>query len=346
MKQWLSVLFGCLAFSYGNVAVHYGLESHSDNGHNDLWWNHAQVIHEQENASQSLEWGWFDYQQSTSVNGIRAYSGQEMSWRLSMQALKGLWWGQVQAGIQGRWTPDALVFQLIGARALLLDHGKWTPRVSLFRKPLAYYALPLSLSAFEKGFSIGTSFSTGHWEGDFDASWTWWTLVNDSTRFESSVNDLATPQIIQISHYSLYSFSPRFRIGYVLSGAQSDKTTQTPTQSTPAVAYQWVPAAAPILSGFTSLLLEGTLIQSPHFRWTGKGALPLVSAQQRRWENRSFTDWGTATLEATSQMNIQWGDWITHLSLTWRNTPWKHMQYFDSDAYQEWRWALDLQTSF
>lgn len=318
-----------------------------DNADYHMRMHSADVMHAGEQFVQILQASWTEYDRSNADQGIREFYGSEMGAALALQGLLGLWWGHVEWGFQGEMKPEQMVGKGILARAFLFPSTKWTPRVSLYRKPLGMYPLPLSLSAFQEGIEAGFAWETQGGAGDFSLSVLQWRSISAQNRTENtSLDQLPEPRQVRAAIYWLTRTASRIRYGYAIGVEAADRTTQVPTQWAPSVEYNWMPAAAPRLGAGASLLLEAHLLSLEFVHWYVKASLPVISAQRREWENTSVDDWGTSPLDLQTEFLVPWKALQIKWGGQWRSTPWNHMRYADEDAYMEWRGTIQLGYSF
>lgn len=280
---------------------------------------------------------WSDYGRDNSDNGIVEFSGAEPSGTTGFQRMFGPIWSRTEIGLQGEPSANSLVGK--GVLAYVLQNGqtRWVPRIAVERAPLAQHALPLSLASFYTGVETGAEWSSPKSLGDISLAIRQWNTVSIDGRIANTAEtSVEGPRQVLGSAYGLYNET----WGWVVSGETNDRTTQIMTQATPDVRYQWLPAAAPRVSGAVAALLQHQILQG----WHIKAVVPLVSGQIREWESTRVKDWGTASLELSTSAHIGWDPVGFTLQGGWRSTPWNHMDYLGPNAFTEFNAQILLET--
>jgi hypothetical protein len=300
-----------------------------------------------ENTSHELNLGYTIYGLDETNRGILAFAGEDPSIHYAVQSLQGLWWGRIQFGLQGFTGIQDAIGSMILARAIPNDGMKWTPRISLERSSLGSHALPLSLDATLWKTEVGLSWDTEKQKGDAGVSLEQWESSSVNGRTENvGLDSLPAPQILSAFAYSLFKNPIGIQWGYAISAGISDTTTQVPTSTNIAYSYNWMPAAAPMKSISLHALVQGTLLQSGNFTFLFDASIPLFSYQVRQWESTSIGDWGTAPV-AVSLEGIHHGSFLdVRIRGEGKSTPWKHMEFFSSDAYMETHFNVLIQKQF
>lgn len=346
MKTILLLLV-LVAAASANWQVKANSEGALDNADYQLQSYSIHMVHSGDQYSQICNASWTGYERNSGSQGIREFTASETGASLALQALLGLWWGHLELGYQGELQQDQWTGSAILARAWIMPTTKWTPRIHIFRSPLGMYALPLSLSAFQEGITSGLAWESRSGAGDLSITYLRWRTNSVVGRTDNAdLEDLPEPRQIRFGLYWLASDVNRVRMGYALGAEVSDRTTQVPTQWSPTVAYNWMPAAAPRMGASASLLLHLRILSVPYLQWNLNSSIPVFSGQRREWEKASVQDWGTAPLDVKMNFQVPWNALRTSFELQWKSTPWSEMRYWDDDAYVEWRGQIQLEYSF
>jgi len=307
-------------------------------------WNHT----DGDKNGQSLNARWSGYRLQDEFDGILAFRGNALFFEGGAWYLWGTHW--FLASISDNATTDVtgLGGSLTWAKSFSRSGGsEWKPYVLLKREPFSEYPLPLSLKTMRNVAETGLKYKDT--EGTLTSSISvekWLSPRSEIRTLNDTLLEPTEPWILQAIAYWLPITKPGLAWGWSCAFSHADRTTQEPTTTETEYKYSWYPAAAPIWSGAVSLIAQAGLWQSSRAEWAMMMSVPLLSGEFREWDNEQIKDWGTAPFKFSTSWVFHSADWQLGTDFSAELTPWKHMQFWNEDAYKVFKAKVNIQRNF